>query len=84
MALDLSIPKEFNSGTRVSCTIVSEGGEPAATVSVDGQSLESNVLWLSEAKYKLNFVLPSGSSGKEGEISVSGGGETASQEFKIA
>ncbi len=84
MALDLSVPKEFHSGTHVSCTVVSEAGEPSAEVTVDGQKLDASVTWLSEAKYKVFFTLPDDLSGKEGEVSVKKGDETASESFTLA
>jgi hypothetical protein len=84
MALDLSPPKEFVAGMIITCTVVSDKGKPRAAVKVDGADRPTKVYWLSEAKYKILFDLPSETKGKGGEIEVACGEEKATHAFEIA
>ena len=84
MALDLSPPKEFTAGMIITCTVISEKGQPQASVKIDGSERPTQVTWLSEAKYKVVFDLPQDAKGKEGAIDVACGDETTSHAFEVA
>ena len=84
MSLEINYPDKIIAGLNQSYTLVSDEGPPAGQVSIEGQPLPHRVIILGAPKdakvsttpvmkYKVSFLLPQGTAGKQVTLAFQAG-----------
>lgn len=94
MPLSINVPDKILSGLNQSYTLTSSSGAPTGRVLVDGREVPSRVIHLgvpktatgetpNEVKYKVSFLIPSGSVGKKLDLEFATGTEKVEASHEI-
>lgn len=83
MAVSVNLTDKIIAGLHHSFTITSDEGPPAGEVRVGGEVIPHRLIPLREPKWKVSFLLPADSAGKELELRFRAGTSTLEETAEI-